>query len=66
MNASDLLDEIFKNYADVGSSIAKQMEAHTKSLALINNALKKEYDNGFNAGKKEGENQSVQNLIKKN
>lgn len=66
MKAPELLDEIFKNYADVGSSISKQMEAHTKSIALINSVLKKEYDQGFNAGKKEGENQSVQNLIQKN
>lgn len=66
MNATELLDEIFKNYGDAGSNISRQMEAHAKNITLLNDALKKEYAQGFNAGKKEGENQSVQNLIKKN
>ena len=66
MSASELLDEIFKNCGDAGSTISKQMAAYSQNIILLNNALKKEYDRGFNAGIKKGENQSVQNLIKKN
>lgn len=62
MNALELLDEIFKNYSDVGNSASKQIEAHAKSIKLIDDALKKEYQKGLNSGKDE----SVQNLIKKN
>lgn len=66
MNAADLLDEIFKNYGDAGSNISRQMEAHAKNITLLNNALKSQYDKGYETGKKEAENQIVQNLIKKN
>lgn len=66
MNATELLDEILKNYGDAGSTISKQMEAHAKNITLLNNALNSQYNKGYETGKKEGENQSVQNLIKKN
>lgn len=66
MNASDLLDEIFKNCGDAGSTVSKQMEAYAKNIVILENALKSQYEKGYKAGKKEGQNQSVQNLIKKN
>lgn len=66
MNATELLEEIFKNYGDAGSNISRQMEAHSKNITLLDNALKSQYDKGYVTGRKEAENQIIQNLIKKN
>lgn len=66
MEASELLDEILKNYSDTGTSISKQMEAHAKNIKLLSEELQKSHDKGYKDGKKDGNNEKVENLIQKN
>jgi hypothetical protein len=65
MEASEILDEILKNYSNA-NTVSLQIEAHSKNIQLLSEELKKSRDNGYKDGKKDGKKEKVENLIQKN
>ncbi len=66
MTATEILDEIMRNYNDVGNSTSKLMEAHAKNIKLLDDALTKQYNSGFKNGQENGKSEKIKNLIEKN
>ncbi|WP_076396772.1 hypothetical protein [Chryseobacterium gambrini] len=50
MEATELLDEILKNYT-LATTVSQQIQAHQKNIALLNGESKKAYDKGYKDGK---------------
>ena len=65
MEATELLDEILKNYT-LATTVSQQIQAHQKNIALLNGESKKTYDKGYKDGKRDGEKEKIDNLIQKN
>ncbi|MBL7878318.1 MULTISPECIES: hypothetical protein [unclassified Chryseobacterium] len=65
MEATELLDEILKNYT-LATTVSQQIQAHQKNIALLNGESKKAYDKGYKDGKRDGKKEKIDNLIQKN
>ncbi|TXI89609.1 MAG: hypothetical protein E6Q36_03115 [Chryseobacterium sp.] len=65
MEATELLDEILKNYT-LAATVSQQIQAHQKNIALLNSESKKTYNKGYTDGKRDGKKEKIDNLIQKN
>ena len=65
MEATELLDEILKNYS-LATTVSQQIQAHHKNIELLNGESKKTYDKGYKDGKRDGKKEKIDNLIQKN
>ncbi|MBB4807435.1 hypothetical protein HNP38_002741 [Chryseobacterium defluvii] len=65
MEATELLDEILKNYT-MATTVSQQIQAHQTNIELLNAESKKTYDKGYKDGKRDGKKEKIDFLTQKN